>query len=92
MATSAPRTAAAKKRAGSKHIAALPADHTPSEAAAHALVDGYPDLEPSVNRILNSGLDEDERMVAIELFQASLDTPGDPNRIPANAIDNARRA
>jgi hypothetical protein len=90
VALPAPRTAAAKKRAGSKHIAALPADHTPSEAAAHALVDGYPDLEPSVNRILNAGLDEAGRMHAIELFQASLAVPGDPNRIPANAIAAAR--
>lgn len=90
--TTAPRTAAAKKRAGSKQIAALPADHTPSEAAAHAIVDGYPDLEPSINRILNSTLEEDERLVAIDLFRTSLDTPGDPNRIPANAIANARKA
>lgn len=89
MATSTPRPTAAKRLADSK-LAALPENHTPSEAAAHALIRQFGDLEPSVNRIMNSDLSEPARLHAVGLFQASLGVPGDPNRMPLNAIEAAR--
>ncbi|MFM2071517.1 MAG: hypothetical protein RLZZ623_1780 [Actinomycetota bacterium] len=85
MATPAPRTAAAKRAAAAKQ-AALAENHTPSEAAAYALVREFTDLEPSVNRIMAAPLDEAGRLHAITLFHASLGVNGDPNRVPANAI------
>lgn len=89
MATTTPRPTAAKRLADSK-LAALPENHTPSEAAAHALIRQYGDLEPSVNRIMAADLSEPARLHAVELFQASLGVPGDPNRMPLNAIEAAR--
>ncbi|MCU1359492.1 MAG: hypothetical protein JWN99_781 [Ilumatobacteraceae bacterium] len=91
MATATPRPTAAKRLADSK-LAALPENHTPSEAAAHALIRQFGDLEPSVNRIMNADLSEDARLHAVGLFQASLGVPGDPNRMPLNAIEAARLA
>jgi hypothetical protein len=69
----------------------LPDDHTPSEAIAHTIVAEFNDLEPSVARIMTSDLDEAGRLHAIQLFQRSLTTPGDPHRVPAVAIDAGRR-
>ena len=77
--------AAAKKR-GAKAGPTLPENHTPSEAAAHALAVEFIDLTPSINRIMNSPLGEEGRMHAITLFRNSLGVPGDENRTPANAI------
>ncbi|MDO8388905.1 MAG: hypothetical protein Q7V57_00325 [Actinomycetota bacterium] len=77
--------AAAKKR-GAKAGPTLPENHTPSEAAAHALAVEFIDLTPSINRIMNSALGEEGRMHAITLFRNSLGVPGDENRTPANAI------
>lgn len=88
MATT-PRPTAAKRLADSK-LAALAENHTPSEAAAHALIRQFGDLEPSVNRIMNSDLSEAGRLHAVTLFQASLGVPGDPNRMPLNAIEAGR--
>lgn len=88
MATT-PRPTAAKRLADSK-LAALAENHTPSEAAAHALIRQFGDLEPSVNRIMNSDLSEEGRLHAVTLFQASLGVPGDPNRMPLNAIEAGR--
>ena len=93
-ATKAPtpvsRPAAAKRLADSR-LAELPENHTPSEAAAHALIRQFGDLEPSVNRIMSADLSEEARLHAVGLFQASLGVPGDPNRMPINAIETARR-
>lgn len=81
----------AKRAAGTKKAPILPEDHTPSQAAAHAIVEEFRYLEPSVNHIMESDLSEAGRLHAIELFQASLGTPGDPNRTPANAVETARK-
>ena len=81
--------AAAKKR-GAKAGPTLPENHTPSEAAAHAICVEFIDLTPSVNRIMNSGLAEDGRMHAIELFRNSMGAIDDPYRVPANAIEAGR--
>ena len=91
----APRTAsrptAAKRLADSK-LAALAEDHTPSEAAAHAVIREFSDLEPSVNRIMSADLNEAGKLHAVGLFRASLGVAGDPNRMPLNAIEAARKA
>lgn len=84
MATS--KSAAAKKA----QSAALPENHTGSQAVAHAIVTKSIHLAPSVNRIMEADLSESGRLQAITLFRDSLDAPGDPNRHPAKAIENAR--
>jgi hypothetical protein len=88
MATPAKSRPAAKR--GAKAGAALPEDHTPSEAVAHAIRAEFGDLTPSVNRIMNAGLSEAGTMHAISLFRASLGVAGDPYRNPAVAIEASR--
>jgi hypothetical protein len=88
MATTSRPTAA--KRAADAKLAALAENHTPSEAAAHALVREFSDLEPSINRIMAADLTEDGRLHAVGLFKASLGVHDDPNRVPVNAIEAAR--
>jgi hypothetical protein len=90
MATT-PRPLSAKRLAEAK-LAALAENHTPSEAAAYALIREFSDLEPSVNRIMASDLNEAGRLHAVNLFRASLGVAGDPHRVPANAIEAARLA
>lgn len=87
----AARKTTARKKAGNK-LAELPEDHTPSQAAAHGILEERRDLQPSVDHIMNAELSEDGRMHAIGLFKDSLTTPGDPNRTPANAVEAAREA
>lgn len=60
-----------------------------SEQLAHEVVSQYRDLAPSVERIMDAELDDDQREQAITAFRDSLDTPGDPNRDPRVAIANA---
>jgi hypothetical protein len=73
---------------GSTPIEELPAD----EQLAHQLVSERADLAPSVERIMNAELTEDQRNHALNAFNVSLDTPGDPNRDPRTAIANALSA
>jgi hypothetical protein len=80
---------AAKKKPGARPGAVLPENHTPSEAAAHAIVEERLDLEPSVKRIMDSDLTEPGRLHALGLFRTSLTNPGDPNRTPAHAVEAA---
>jgi hypothetical protein len=84
------RPTAAKRLADAK-LAALAENHTPSEAAAHAIVREFSDLEPSVNRIMAADLNEAGKLHAVGLFKASLGVAGDPNRMPINAIEAARK-
>ena len=77
--------ATTRKRASKKPVGP-PADRTPSEEAAHAIIASYSDLAPSVNRILNAPLTERGKMHAITLFRESLGMQGDPMRDPANAV------
>ena len=62
----------------------------PSEQVAHHIVLEFGDLAPSVERIMAADLTATQRLNAIEMFRASLDTPHDPHRDPRNAIDTAR--
>jgi len=70
---------------GSTPIEELPAD----EQLAHQLVVERADLAPSVERIMNAELSDDQRNHALNGFNVSLDNPGDPNRDPRTAIANA---
>lgn len=69
---------------------AAPEDGTPSQVAAHHLIQRFSDLRPSVERILASGLDEDQTLRALSLFESSLGVIGDPNRNPVAAVEAAR--
>lgn len=70
----------------------LSENHTDSEAIAHAIVAKSAYLAPSVNKIMASDLTEVGRLRAVTLFRESLDSPGDPNRHPVQAIENGRLA
>jgi len=73
---------------GSTPIEELPA----AEQMAHQLVSERADLTPSVVRIMDAELTEDQRTHALNAFHGSLDSPGDPNRDPRTAIANALAA
>lgn len=45
-----------------------------------------PELKPSLDVVLHSALDEKDKLVAMELFQASLADPWDPMRDPRQAV------
>lgn len=92
MATARSRPAATKRSAAGKRAPELPDEHTPSQAVAHAIVEEFRYLEPSVNHIMTAELSEAGRLHAIELFQTSLGAAGDPNRLPANAVEAGRAA
>jgi hypothetical protein len=64
----------------------------PNEQLAHEIVTEFGDLTPSVVRIMDAELSEDDRNVALNAFRNSLGTIGDPNRDPRMAIVNAQGA
>ena len=67
-------------------------DLSSNEALAHGIVSVRKDLEPSVQRIMDSDeLDDDQRDVALAAFSAALEAEGDPNRDPRVAIANAAK-
>ncbi|CAB4879323.1 unannotated protein [freshwater metagenome] len=91
-AAAKPAAKAAPRRASAKNQgAALPEDHTPAQAIAHAIITLHLDLAPSVNRIMDAEIEEEARLVAITLFHNSLDVPGDPYRFPLAAIEAGRQ-
>jgi len=59
---------------------------------AHQIVVRRRDLTPSVERIMNSEIDEGVRSKALSAFSVAIDTPGDPNRDPRVAITNASKS
>ena len=61
----------------------------PNERLAHELVVLRRDLTPSVERIMNHEMSEAARGRALAVFADSLNNPGDPNRDPRIAIENA---
>lgn len=65
-------------------------DLAPTEQLAHEIVTEFGDLTPSVERIMDAELSDDERGVALNAFRDSLGTIGDPNRDPRVAITNAQ--
>jgi hypothetical protein len=64
-------------------------DLAPNELIAHEVVSQYGDLAPSITRIMDAELTDDQRNVALTAFRESLGTIGDPNRDPRVAINNA---
>jgi hypothetical protein len=75
------------KAPANPYLTAATADELgPANRLAHDIVAQRRDLLPSVERIMNAGLDEAATVSALSLFQASLEAPGDPNRDPRVAI------
>jgi hypothetical protein len=66
--------------------AASPDDLGPANRIAYDIVSDRRDLLPSVERIMNAGLNEDGTVGALTLFRSSLNAAGDPNRDPRVAI------
>lgn len=63
-----------------------PDDLGPANRIAFDIVAERRDLLPSVERIMNAGLEEDDTVKAITLFRDALNAAGDPNRDPRVAI------
>lgn len=61
----------------------------PANRIAHDVVHERRDLLPSVERIMNAGLDDEATVRAMTLFRDSLTTVGDPHRDPRVAIANS---
>jgi hypothetical protein len=66
-------------------------DLSPDNRIAYEIVAERRDLVPSVERIMNAGLDQDETVRALSLFRDSLTTLGDPHRDPRQAIAAAAK-
>lgn len=70
---------------GSANLDDLP----PRERLAHEIVSEYSDLLPSVERIMDADLTEEQGLAALTAFRASIGVAGDPNRDPRVTIANA---
>jgi hypothetical protein len=68
---------------------ASPDDLGPTDRIAFDIVAERRDLLPSVERIMNAGLDADAALRAMTLFGDSLHRAGDPHRDPRVAIANS---
>jgi hypothetical protein len=66
--------------------AATPDELGPANRIAYDIVADRRDLLPSVERIMNAGLDEAATVGALTLFRSSLTVGGDPHRDPRVAI------
>jgi hypothetical protein len=66
--------------------AATPDDLGPADRIAYDIIADRNDLLPSVNRIMNAGLDQENTVGALTLFRSALTVTGDPNRDPLVAI------
>ncbi len=64
-------------------------DLAPRERLAHEIVSAHSDLLPSVVRIMDAELTEEQSLVALTAFRESIGTAGDPNRDPRVTIANA---
>ncbi len=58
----------------------------PANGIAYDIIAERRDLLPSVERIMNAGLDADDTVGVLKLFRCSLTAAGDPNRDPRVAI------
>ena len=65
---------------------ASPDELGPANRIAYDIIAERRDLLPSVERIMNAGLNEDGTVGALTLFRASLGVANDPNRDPSVAI------
>jgi hypothetical protein len=81
----------AAKQAGNPYLtSASPEDLGAANRIAYEIVATRRDVLPSVERIMNAGLDEDANVRALRLFQVALGGIGDPHRDPAIAIAAGR--
>ncbi len=64
-------------------------DLAPRERLAHEIVSTHGDLLPSVVKIMEADLTEEQGLVALTAFRDSIGAAGDPNRDPRVAIENA---
>jgi hypothetical protein len=82
-----PRTA---KPPENPYLTAVSVDElSPANRIAHDIVSERRDLLPSVERIMNAGLDADTTINALSLFRQSLSDLADPHRDPRVAIASA---
>lgn len=80
-------TARRTKAPANPYLTAATADElNPANRIAHDIVAERRDLLPSVERIMNAGLDEETTVAALDLFRVALETTGDPHRDPRAAI------
>jgi hypothetical protein len=85
---------ATKKQPASRwHDGTTPVEDLPeTEQIAHEVVIARRDLAPSVERIMDAELSDDQRNMAMTMFRDSLTQDGDPNRDPRVAIATAANA
>ena len=69
---------------------ASPDDLEPASRIAYDIVHDRRDVLPSVERIMNAGLDEAATLRAMTLFRDALISTGDPHRDPRVAIANCQ--
>jgi hypothetical protein len=67
-----------------------PDDLEPASRIAYDIVHDRRDVLPSVERIMNAGLDAEATLRAMTLFRDALITSGDPHRDPRVAIANCK--
>lgn len=68
---------------------AAPEDLSPANRLAGEIVGDRRDLLPSVEHIMNAGLDDATAAAALDLFRTALSNPGDPHRDPRVAVTEA---
>ena len=85
---------ATKKQPASRwHDGTTPVEDLPeTEQIAHDVVINRRELAPSVERIMDAELSDDQRNLAMTMFRDSLTQDGDPNRDPRVAITAAANA
>jgi hypothetical protein len=74
---------------GAPRVKSLPPEDTPLKQLAADLRRVRADLAPSLDLILNCELAEDDKLVAMRLFESALDDPWSQYRYPRQAIEAA---
>ena len=67
-------------------VKVIPPEDTPLKQLAADLLRVRSELKPSLDVISNSELSEDDKMIAMRLFEGALDDPWDPMRNPHKAV------
>ena len=77
---------------GAARVKPLPPEDTPLKQLSADLRRVRADLAPSLDLILNCELAEDDKLVAMRLFESALDDPWSELRSPSKAIEAAALA
>lgn len=85
----AKRAAATKPPQNPYQSSSDSADLSPANQVAFEILAVRRDVMPSIERIMNAGLDEEVAVDALTRFRAALDEPGNPDRDPRVAVANA---